>query len=386
MNAVLHTRTRAGFSLVEVLIAVLILAIGLLGLGAVMPVVVREQRLAADATTGVTVANMAKSVLAGPQMGVDNPRSSAWDALLDDPRWSEQYEWATWTSFPLGRELTRTVDPYTAHLREARELLHGFDYSDGRYAFYHRVSRLRNDGGSWTPAGVSVFPPAGRFYTLTIRDRMYPGPAIGGNNPRPQFVWDFSARRVDTRIQTSDVERVHVPAEIQIAVFVRRLDMNIRTPQNVSLYQALTDPSLAITNRRVPVAVDSAGLPTLNGTNNNPANPVNNAYAAPQMLRVSIDDPTGARQHLRLEGNANLRRLASQQGQRLVDNLGTIHLVRELVREDGGGTIVRVEQSIPDSIPGGTSQLLATVRQVVFTPQVPATVHVFNIQRPVIEP
>ena len=53
------------FTLVEVLMAVLILAIGLLGLGAVLPMVVRQQRDSADGTFGLIA--MRSAVTAGPE-------------------------------------------------------------------------------------------------------------------------------------------------------------------------------------------------------------------------------------------------------------------------------------------------------------------------------
>ncbi|MCC6320108.1 MAG: prepilin-type N-terminal cleavage/methylation domain-containing protein [Phycisphaerales bacterium] len=51
------------FSLIEILIAVLILALGLLGLGAVFPVVIREQRTAQDRIGGATATNNIRAYL-----------------------------------------------------------------------------------------------------------------------------------------------------------------------------------------------------------------------------------------------------------------------------------------------------------------------------------
>ncbi len=59
-------RNRA-FTLVEILISIMILALGVLGLGVLFPVVIREQRMGVDASTGVVVAGTAKDVLSTAQ-------------------------------------------------------------------------------------------------------------------------------------------------------------------------------------------------------------------------------------------------------------------------------------------------------------------------------
>ncbi|HMN39528.1 MAG TPA: prepilin-type N-terminal cleavage/methylation domain-containing protein [Phycisphaerales bacterium] len=55
------------FTLVEILISIMILALGVLGLGVLFPVVIREQRMGVDASTGVVVAGTAKDTLTAAQ-------------------------------------------------------------------------------------------------------------------------------------------------------------------------------------------------------------------------------------------------------------------------------------------------------------------------------
>ena len=54
---------KRAFSLVEVLIAVLVLALGLLGLGAIFPAVISEQRRSFDSITGESVAKLVEDTL-----------------------------------------------------------------------------------------------------------------------------------------------------------------------------------------------------------------------------------------------------------------------------------------------------------------------------------
>ena len=56
-------QTRPGFSLVEVLIAILILGLGMLGLAAVFPVVIAQQREAVDTVRGEAAASTAEAIV-----------------------------------------------------------------------------------------------------------------------------------------------------------------------------------------------------------------------------------------------------------------------------------------------------------------------------------
>ena len=90
-------RRGGAFSLIEVMLGVLILALGLLGLAAVMPAVVAQQRNAANTTLGESAISSAKDYLArrGDLMRIGssaNPRGIGiwyWDFNF----WSVEYEW-----------------------------------------------------------------------------------------------------------------------------------------------------------------------------------------------------------------------------------------------------------------------------------------------------
>jgi prepilin-type N-terminal cleavage/methylation domain-containing protein len=70
-----HVRAARAFTLVEVLMAVLVLAIGLLGLGAVLPMVVKQQRDSADSTFGQLAADSARTLFQSERQGGNEVQS-----------------------------------------------------------------------------------------------------------------------------------------------------------------------------------------------------------------------------------------------------------------------------------------------------------------------
>ncbi len=324
-----HTRRR-GFSLLEVLLAVLILGLGLLGVAAVLPVVVTAQREAADATLGVSALNSAKAyVMARPDLirmtngehvpPGQQPVIIGLGVWINNSAWSQSPE-GLWETLQ-GSELDRVTG----------EMI--FDQTGGL-----RVS-------------------------IRAGDRLWPGE---GSGVAPQFVWDFVGRRLE--VGASE------PAQMQIAMFVRRVDPNIRVPQERTLREVLTGqvPSSA---RRVAVGVlsnTSRPQPTLDGTGE---------YAVPILMDVRYDAnfPDG----FFLDSGTPLERsLAAQSGQRLVDNLGNIYIIRGTdARYNPPDYRVLVDPPVPAAVrsTNAGNNIRSRMMQVVFTPQVPAAVSVFNV-------
>jgi type II secretory pathway pseudopilin PulG len=323
-------RLARAFTLIEVLIGVLVMALGLLGLGAIIPVIVREQRIASDATLGVTAASDARALF--DTRGDFNPRNtvggvvpnSAWDLYLDDQNWSPLTGTGAYEFEPWGTE---------------------FDTTTGGFKF--------------APPGAAPYSTL-----LTVSDRLWPT-----GSRRPAFVWDMVARRLPGEATANPWPSTALQ-QLQVAVFVRRLDQNIRIPAGSSLFDVVTGN--AGVNSRFPVGVDGSGMPTNNGMDR---------YARPLVVQASIGTvPTGmARDRLVINGTQVEIDLASVTGQKLVDNLGNIYTVRG-VRDGAPIGEVVVEPPVPPSVdPTNTGNVL---KQVVYTPQVPAAVRVFTVTRP----
>lgn len=196
---------RRGFSLVEILIAILVLAFGLLGLAAIFPVVVTQQRDAADEMLGPAAVSAIEAQLFGGSDLVDWSKPAA--RLASGPGFDAAGD-ANWDI----EEVARTL-------------------ADGQL-------RLRGPGSDRQilPAGSRLFPPA------------------FGSAPT-QFVWDVAVRRPDP------------DGPLEVGLFVRRLDAAIRVPENKRLANVLTGAGMeGDLPTALPVAVDTAsGRPTSNG-------------------------------------------------------------------------------------------------------------------------
>lgn len=336
---------REGFTLLEVMIGILILALAMLGLGAVIPVVVRTQKAAADASTGVAVANGVEAYLS-LRSDLNRLRNLAgtgrmgWGVWLLDPNWSPE------TGTPADQCLWEP--PATTELIPA-------------------TGEFRLEFAPSTPVVVGV------------GDRLWPSRFADGTDP--QYVWDVMARRV--RVPDGQ------PRQIQVALFVRRIDLNIRVPRQTApgqyqwtLYDVLTgtvpqgQAALPAGSQRLPVAIDgTSGLPTGTGQGE---------YAAPLVLDVVFDPQYRDRLILPNAGNGspNERMLARQVGQKWVDNLGNVYTVQGADELDQNGERMFIDPPVPAWVldPTGPGVLVEnTLRQIAFTPQVPASVTVFTL-------
>lgn len=455
---------RRGFTLIEVLIGVLILALGLLGLGAIIPVVVREQRNAAEATLGVAAANSAQAYLT--RQSAANPGSTditIWDFLRFNAQWGAKAATNDGVLFdsdlldgtnPLWLFDTRPVITQSAPRR-----LYNLQTAPGPSGlnailldtFVYRLSdpatgaMLFDVGTFRIPSAITgtgssqQYASRGReVRVIPLGDRLWPSPAqrtaeeLGPRDPyRPQFVWDFVARRVpparvprtrtaDEAFSLSELPVISTDESLQVAVFVRRVDQNIRVPSGTNsvtnepykLFDLLTwrlpggatDP-----NRRLPVAIDADALPTNAGFDprNAGTDPV---YSPIISLRAQFDPQNRPERNIILVDSTShfntfnaqqlrrLARLVAQPGQKIVDNLGNVYTVRGVATPEEVNEPqfeLFVDPPVPESVlradqPGGAVVDDPTnpnvLRQIVFTPQIPAAVRVFTITRPVNTP
>jgi prepilin-type N-terminal cleavage/methylation domain-containing protein len=339
-----------GFTLIEVLVGILILAIALLGLGAIVPVVVRAQRQATDATHGTVAVRAAESYLRGSRelnrLGANlNNGRAGFGVWLLDPAWSP----------------TPAVNQANAYLWDPPAAIE-LNATTGRMLLEY----------------APTDPPSPTM--IHVADRLYP--ARDSGQVAPQYVWDIVCRRMATPAGE--------PWRLQAAVFVRRLDMNIRLPigqvpgsnppRSWSVYDVVTGhPSLPAGAAKVPVAVDSQGYPTNTGAGD---------YAGVRLASASFSSADPDRLKLDLfNGLGYASRpadlvLARQPGQRLVDNLGNVYMVLGTYEGDLSGNTVLIDPPVPGGVPDPSqgAPVERQLRQVAFTPQIPAAVSVIEFR------
>lgn len=348
-----------GFSLIELLVAIIILGLGLLGLAALFPVVIREQRIGTDNVLGVTVSNSARATLTGTR----------WEVACE--RWAASDPYRLPSVWELLRVSNRGLSQGARVTNGSPPAGPGQRYELGEWW----LPEITSGVGQW-PLGTTIVgdpQSTDRQSGVPLAARLHP------SEGEPQFVWDFALQR----ISDFDYNTGPLSDRMRAVVFVRRIDPRIRTG-NRTLREVLLDPSgtLPLADQRVPVGADAMNLPTLDGTDGN-----NGARYATPMIATMLE-------HFRVRTQPNSQefpvltdvditepvgRLMAQLGQKLVDNLGNIYTVVEVARPQGaaeGMVDLRITPAIPlwaMRQPEGASGQ-TNLRQLIFTPQVPAAV------------
>lgn len=347
------TRSRSvavgGFTLIEVLIAVLVLSLGMLGLAAVFPVVIAQQRDAVDRTRGAVIGQTVEGVLknADGLVAFDGLRRDFWFSAANALDCATGYDLSPQNMSFLW-EPTWRWGPNT-HMGPMM----------GGQSYQATGTIMVGMGRVLSLTCSATTPSAQDQYEIPATSRLFPQPYTG---EQPQYVWDIIPRR--SRLGGDRTA-------LELAVFVRRIDPGIRVPAGRTLSDVLTGNRVSAQERRLAVGMDpTTRLPTGDGRG---------SYSMPMTLPVLVRSSDPSRVVLG-GGTAQWQQdlwaaTIARPGQILIDNLGNVlNVVGVPERGQSGELAVIVDRAYSASetdYVAGTDPRGVKVEQILFTTQKP---------------
>lgn len=337
---------RRAFSLIELLLAVFILAIGIISISALFPAGIAQQQLASDDQLGPAVAEHALNVVRS-RVGQDDFGSFEQFGIYDI---NTQSQGGIWRSTPGDwswmRPAVLTQDIGNATLDEtgAVDIFSNYAEQNGGGA---AVSLEDLPNGATTGSGGRIYgipyntskyfaaPPV----TITQKERYWPMVADGETSSTPpQYVWDVMFRRFG--------------GKIQVAVFVYRV---VKAGGSVGTYvaQALPDGTGSAPFPPVPYRRLTSGTgQTTSGPSTVPTDWQQPAPPTTPALPIAGPFTTGLVQAplVAVADNPSLTNMARHQwqlpGQWLLDNNGNVMRVSQ-GRKIGGVDPAQVRLTSP---------------------------------------
>lgn len=418
-------RMNAGFTLIEVLISILILGLGLLGLGALFPAVIREQRQSSDRVSGlIAEKNLAAELPV--LLGVDEPvrysvrRAGArveveasyaglvsvmepWTVLNNEQPaqkfsmgrnlglWETGWNWAGFADGAANAAGELRIGDATAAPTNVTDREYAVEFPASVRAEVERLeAQIRSAG---IAVGERRVRRVIRPLLVPVIERVNLGAGEGAGTPT--LVWDVVPGRVPVDVLAANGD-AQAGDQMHLAVFVRRVDPGIRVPVGSTLRGVLA------AGDALPVAVgtrsgDDANQPTFDGRGEyslvvSAFGRDNRAGATPHFEFVDTPDSQSPesfdeqRRWVRvLDVEDPVGAQMAQVGQQLIDNLGNVYTVERVERDPVATSDVvrRIRLNPAPAIADTRLDANGRVRrlqQFIFTPQVPVAALVVPVR------